>query len=79
VDGPRGVHPFAAGAGYRQQRVWHIDQGLIATEAIREMMAACGDAPDRGGIPSAAAGLSPFLGCSSEAGSLQPSPTVAPQ
>ena len=38
VDRPRGVHPFAAGAGYRHQRVWDIDQGLIATEPIREPM-----------------------------------------
>lgn len=38
VDRPRGVNPFAAGAGYRHQRVWDIDQGLIATEAIREPM-----------------------------------------
>jgi hypothetical protein len=35
---PRGVHPFAAGAGHRHQRVWDIDQSLIATEAIREPM-----------------------------------------
>jgi hypothetical protein len=35
---PRGVHPFASGAGYSHQRVWDIDQGLIATEAIRETM-----------------------------------------
>ncbi len=38
MDRPRGVNPFAAGAGHGHQRVWDIDQGLIATEAIRETM-----------------------------------------
>jgi hypothetical protein len=32
------VNPFAADAGYRDRRVWHIDQSGIATEAIRETM-----------------------------------------
>ena len=32
------MNPFTPGTGHRYERVWHIDQGLIATEAIREAM-----------------------------------------